>query len=79
MGFKMGRFRPFSMAAVKKLWFKSSRLGSPKEMLETPSTVFKPNSSRTIRTAFKVSAAWDCWADTVRVRQSMSTFSLGMP
>ena len=56
-----------------------SRAGRPKEMLLTPSTVCRPSSSWTTRSAFSVWAACSCWAETVRVRQSMSTSSFGIP
>ena len=48
-------------------------------MLDTPSTVWRPSSSRTARRAARVSLACPCWAETVRVRQSIHTSSLGMP
>ena len=49
------------------------------EMLDTPSTVFSPNSAFTRRRASSVWDAASCSADTVRVRQSMYTSSRRMP
>ena len=78
-GLMMGRVSPASMAAARKALVTSIRFGRPKEILLTPSTVFSPSSSRTRRTAFRVSFACSCWAETVSVRQSIQTSSLGIP
>ena len=75
----MGRVSPAARAWMRKFWVISARLGRPKEMFDTPSTVWSPNSSRTERMAFSVSIPCSCWAETVRVRQSIHTSSAGMP
>ena len=48
-------------------------------MLDTPRTVFKPNSVLTLLTALSVSTTPSCSADAVSVRQSINTSSLGIP
>lgn len=75
----MGRSRPAAMAMVRKFWLIRGRAGSPKEMLDTPSTVFRPSSPFTRRRPSRVWAAASCSAETVRVRQSMYTSSRRMP
>ena len=75
----MGRSSPFASASAKNVWFSAPLCGRPKEMLETPSTVFSPSSSCTIRTASSVSYAASCSAEAVSTRQSMNTLSFGMP
>ncbi len=75
----MGRSNPMVMAMVRKFWLTRGRAGRPKEMLDTPSTVFSPNSAFTRRRASSVWDAASCSADTVRVRQSMYTSSRRMP
>ena len=75
----MGRSSPRAMAMVKKVLFISSRQGRPKEILDTPSTVLSPSSDFTRARASSVLTACSCWADTVRVRQSIKTSSLGIP
>ena len=54
-------------------------LGKPNEILDTPSTVWRPNCVLTILTAFNVSITAACSADAVSVRQSMKMFSFGIP
>ena len=75
----MGIRSPHCNAWVKKLTVICCRWGRPKEILLTPSTVARPSSSVTYRTARSVSAACSCWADTVSVRQSIQISDLGMP
>ena len=78
-GLIIGRVRPASSAQARNVCVTSIRFGRPKEILLTPRTVFRPISSRTVRTAFRVSMACSCWADTVSVRQSIHRSSFGMP
>ena len=79
LGFMMGRSSPWARAMPRNAVFSWGRTGRPKDTLETPSTVFRPSSSLTVRTARRVSHTSCCWALAVRVRQSMYTSSLGMP
>ena len=75
----MGRSSPLVMAMVRKFWFTRGRAGRPKEIFDSPSTVFRPSS---FLTRSKASSVWDapsCSADTVRVRQSIYTSSRRMP
>lgn len=75
----MGRSRPQVMAMVRNVWLTRGRAGRPKEMLDTPSTVFSPSSSLTRRRASSVWEAPSCSAEAVRVRQSIYTSSRRMP
>ena len=75
----IGRSSPASSAISRKLWFSSSRLGSPNEMLETPSTVRQPSFSLTMRIALSVSTTSFCCTEAVSVRQSTKMASRGMP
>ena len=63
----MGKSSPASSAISKKLWLSSSRLGRPKEMLETPNRVRQPSCSLTMRIAFSVSTTSFCCTEAVRV------------
>ena len=78
-GLTMGKRIPARRAWVRKRTVMCCRSGMPKEMLLTPRTVCRPISRLTYSTARRVSQAWACWAETVRVRQSMSRSSRGMP
>ena len=53
-GLMMPADNPISRAIRKKDALIFSRIGSPKETLDTPRTVFPPNSSVTRRTVSKV-------------------------
>ena len=75
----MGRSSPADMAMVRKFWLMRGRAGRPKEMLDTPSTVLRPNSVFTRRRPSRVCTAPSGSAETVRVRQSMYTSSLRSP
>ena len=79
MGLMMGRSSPFSSAMVRNVRVTASRFGRPKEMLETPRTVFSPSSVLTRWSASRVSFAPSCSADAVSVRQSMYTSRFGIP
>ncbi len=75
----IGRSSPMVKAIVKKLWFIKGLFGRPNEIFDTPRTVLSPSLFFTIETAFKVSIAAFCSADTVKVKQSMYKSRLGMP
>ena len=78
-GLIIGRSRPHSIAMVRKVLLIIALAGSPKLMLDTPRHVLSPSRSLTILKALRVSTTSFCCADTVSVRQSIITFSLGMP
>ena len=71
LGFKMGASSPANSAAVRNEVLTICLLGSPKEMLLTPSTVRTRYFCLICRSASSVSCACPCSALTVRVRQSM--------
>ena len=75
----MGRSSPFSKAMVRNVRVTASRFGRPKEMLDTPRTVFSPSSVLTRCRASSVSLAPSCSAEAVKVRQSMYTSRFGIP
>ena len=79
LGFTMGQSSPAIRAWDRKERVMFSRSGMPKEMLLTPRVVCTPSRCFTASRAFRVSWAWACWADTVRVRQSIYRSERGMP
>ena len=70
-GFIIGRVSPHCIASEINVEFTSSRFGRPNDIFDTPSTVFSPSFSVTMRSAFRVSFTPSCSAEAVRVRQSM--------
>ena len=70
---------PFCSAIVKKKLLMSSRLGRPKEILETPRIDRPPSSSRILRTVSSVVSAEAALEEMVSESASKIMSFLGMP
>ena len=78
-GFTIPAESPFCIARRKKEELMFSRIGSPKDTLETPRTVFPPSSSRTLLTVSRVVSAPFLSELTAMQRQSTRISFFGIP
>ena len=75
LGLMIGRLSPYSIASVKKLWLTTCLCGRPKDIFDTPNTVFNPSTVLIWRRAFNVSYTAFCSVEAVSVNVSIKTSS----